>query len=342
MAASRSHGIRPREPQQYVQLMALLHCASALLFTTILGSLSSSLLAATICPTVRPVNKVRPTRQREQSARPRGARRRSGRSRGNWQPSYRSGQPRGGRSSCAQSAARCGCVAHRRSGRSGWGALGLAGTRSRPFRRLVQRLGGCGRRHGHALRSAPWARRARRRSKPRWPDAAPPVGSMASGRPSPLAIVRAFAVRPPREPPTRSRAAPFLRLPNADGRERWCYRPWPRCRVPPWPDPTPPAGHPTRPPRSSAGTGDRQKDHLLKRSCRSRQGTPVRAIQNIPSGIRRWSAGGRPERPPDPTTNGAKNAHSSSLIRPRTTAALQKPALHHAPPQNGSDLVNAA
>ncbi len=172
---------------------------------------------------------------------------------------------------------------------------------------------------------------ARRRAARRFDGKrqAEPVGDRAG-------LCRSAAAR---APDTLTRSPLFA---PADGRERWCYRPWPRCRVPPWPGPTPPAGHPTRPPRSSAGTGDRQKDHLLKRPCRSRQKTPVRAIQNIPSGIRRWPAGGRPERPPDPTANGAKNAHSSSLIRPRTTAALQKPALHHTPPQNGSDLVNAA
>jgi hypothetical protein len=62
-------------------------------------------------------------------------------------------------------------------------------------------------------------------------------------------------------------------------------------------------------------------------SCRSRQGTPVRAIQNTPSRIRRWSAGGLPLRAPSRTRKGEKNAHSSSSINPRTKALLPKSSL---------------
>ena len=57
-------------------------------------------------------------------------------------------------------------------------------------------------------------------------------------------------------------------------------------------------------------------------SGRSRQGAPVRMIQKIASSTRRWSCGGRPRSGPPSITNGAKNAHSSSLINPRTTADL--------------------
>ena len=57
-------------------------------------------------------------------------------------------------------------------------------------------------------------------------------------------------------------------------------------------------------------------------SGRSRHGAPVRAIQNTAFNVRRWSAGGRPRKGPRSITNGSKNAHSSSLRRPRTNADL--------------------
>jgi hypothetical protein len=40
--------------------------------------------------------------------------------------------------------------------------------------------------------------------------------------------------------------------------------------------------------------------------------------------VRRWSRGGRPRKAPVSMTNGAKNAHSSSLNRPRTKADLHR------------------
>ena len=50
----------------------------------------------------------------------------------------------------------------------------------------------------------------------------------------------------------------------------------------------------------------------------------VAARTRPPSSTSRWSLGGRPRRGPASITNGAKNAHSSSDIRPRTKAALLK------------------
>ena len=61
---------------------------------------------------------------------------------------------------------------------------------------------------------------------------------------------------------------------------------------------------------------------LPSSSGRSRQGAPVRAIQNTASSVRRWSRGGRPRNPPVAITKGLKNAHSLSVRRPRTTADL--------------------
>ena len=49
---------------------------------------------------------------------------------------------------------------------------------------------------------------------------------------------------------------------------------------------------------------------LPSSSGKSRQGAPVRAIQNTASSVRRWSTGGRPRKAPRSITNGSKNAHS--------------------------------
>src|SRR6185437_5613789 len=61
---------------------------------------------------------------------------------------------------------------------------------------------------------------------------------------------------------------------------------------------------------------------LPNSSGRSRQGAPVRVIQKMASSVRRWSRAGRPCNGPLSVTNGSKNAHSSSLSRPRITADL--------------------
>src|SRR6185437_13544928 len=61
---------------------------------------------------------------------------------------------------------------------------------------------------------------------------------------------------------------------------------------------------------------------LPSSSGRSRQGAPVRVIQKIASSVRRWPRGGRPRSGPLSVTNGSKNAHSSSVKRPRITADL--------------------
>jgi hypothetical protein len=67
----------------------------------------------------------------------------------------------------------------------------------------------------------------------------------------------------------------------------------------------------------------RQTEFQLPSSLgRSRQGAPVRAIQNTASSTRRWSRGGRPPEQPRLATNGRKNFHSSSLSKPRITADL--------------------
>ena len=61
---------------------------------------------------------------------------------------------------------------------------------------------------------------------------------------------------------------------------------------------------------------------LPNSSGRSRQGAPVRVIQKMASNVRPWLRGGRPRSGPVSVTNGSKNAHSSSLSRPRITADL--------------------
>ena len=63
--------------------------------------------------------------------------------------------------------------------------------------------------------------------------------------------------------------------------------------------------------------------HLPSSDGRSRHGAPVRAIQKIASSTRRWSYGGRPPAAPGSARNGLKNAHSSSLINPRTNPDLR-------------------
>lgn len=57
---------------------------------------------------------------------------------------------------------------------------------------------------------------------------------------------------------------------------------------------------------------------------RSRQAQPVRVIHKTASSTRRWSDGRRPPRERFSVRNGAKNAHSSSVRRPRINAALRK------------------
>lgn len=56
-------------------------------------------------------------------------------------------------------------------------------------------------------------------------------------------------------------------------------------------------------------------------------GRSCRAIQNIPSRTRRWADGGRPRLPPVAITNGAKNAHSSSVIILEPTLVSAKASL---------------
>jgi hypothetical protein len=67
-------------------------------------------------------------------------------------------------------------------------------------------------------------------------------------------------------------------------------------------------------------------DHLPKYSGRSRQATPVRAIQKIPSRTRRWFFGRLPLPAPRETANGSRQAHSLSLNKPRITVASCKAA----------------
>jgi hypothetical protein len=55
---------------------------------------------------------------------------------------------------------------------------------------------------------------------------------------------------------------------------------------------------------------------------RSRHGAPVRAIQKMASGTRRWSRAGLPPSGLADTTKGSKKHHSSSVSRPRINADL--------------------
>jgi hypothetical protein len=58
---------------------------------------------------------------------------------------------------------------------------------------------------------------------------------------------------------------------------------------------------------------------------KSRHGAPVRQIQSRPSSLRRWFMGGRPPREEAVIRNGAKIAHSSSVISPRIIVGLKFP-----------------
>jgi hypothetical protein len=83
---------------------------------------------------------------------------------------------------------------------------------------------------------------------------------------------------------------------------------------------------------------------LPSSSGRSRRGAPVRAIQRMASGVRRWSRGGRPRKTAVSMTNGAKNAHSSSLKRPRTkvtsTAEISFESCYPASRESPSDALS--
>ena len=70
---------------------------------------------------------------------------------------------------------------------------------------------------------------------------------------------------------------------------------------------------------------------LPNASGRSRHGAPVRQIHRIPSHTRRWFAGGRPPRNEGMVMKGPTIAHSSSVIKPRSTANLhvKRPASNH-------------
>jgi len=63
--------------------------------------------------------------------------------------------------------------------------------------------------------------------------------------------------------------------------------------------------------------------HLPNAAGKSRHGAPVRQIQSIPSSLCRWFTGGRPPREEAVVRNGAKIAHSSSVISPRITVDLK-------------------
>jgi len=56
---------------------------------------------------------------------------------------------------------------------------------------------------------------------------------------------------------------------------------------------------------------------------KSRHGAPVRQIQSMPSSLCRWFLGGRPPREEGIVYNGAKIAHSSSVISPRIIVGLK-------------------
>jgi hypothetical protein len=78
-------------------------------------------------------------------------------------------------------------------------------------------------------------------------------------------------------------------------------------------------------PMSAQRRNCRKTEFQLPNSAgRSRHGAPVRMIQKMASSTLRWLRGGRP---PPQTMKGSKYAHSSSLIRPRITAALRKEQL---------------
>jgi len=56
---------------------------------------------------------------------------------------------------------------------------------------------------------------------------------------------------------------------------------------------------------------------------KSRHGAPVRLIQSMPSSLCRWFMGGRPPRDEAVIRNGAKIAHSSTVISPRIIVGLE-------------------
>jgi hypothetical protein len=58
---------------------------------------------------------------------------------------------------------------------------------------------------------------------------------------------------------------------------------------------------------------------------KSRYGAPVLQIQSMPSSLCRWFMGGRPPRDEAVIGNGAKIAHSSSVISPRIIVGLKFP-----------------
>ena len=82
-----------------------------------------------------------------------------------------------------------------------------------------------------------------------------------------------------------------------------------------------PAPHPAPGPSTEARVNCLPVAEALRQVA---PGCPGAGNQKIVSNVRRWSRGGLPRKGPVSTTNGAKNAHSSSLNRPRTKAELHR------------------
>ena len=82
--------------------------------------------------------------------------------------------------------------------------------------------------------------------------------------------------------------------------------------------------------------------HLPKRSGRSRQGEPVRAIQKMPSKTCRLSIAGRQARPRIGGRNGASSAHVASSMRFQSKAGSHFPALNHDHGAMGIRFVHTA
>jgi hypothetical protein len=78
------------------------------------------------------------------------------------------------------------------------------------------------------------------------------------------------------------------------------------------------------------------------RSGRSRQGEPVRAIQKIPSRMRRLSIAGRHARPRSGGRNGASSPQVASSMMSRSKAGSHFPALNHADGPMGIPFVHTA
>jgi hypothetical protein len=170
--------------------------------------------------------------------------------------------------------------------------------------------------------------------------ASPSVSTAPMGSPTALQRRWTLVVKPPRERPSAWNRIPVFRRLRSDAPGSWCYRSsatrLDRQRCAPVP-----ANMMSHTPQRHQRRYCRQTEFQLPNSSgRSRHGAPVRQIQRIPSSAWRWLHGGRPPCDEGLVRNGSMSSHSSSVIRPRSTANLpvERLAPNHTAPHRGIGL----